>query len=346
MVYDDAMNGHRYILAALLIVAGLGPAAAAETPPRNPAVEIRPATTYVFKTESLLGEIRPDLPKPGVVRCRHLPSQYEVLPEVPDHALLMPEWLLSREKGRQGIFWAPLHARPKVTLSDGSVRFHVTAKQTRDWNMDVTFHYTPRRDWIDFECRIVPHLAIRDFEFFFASYVIEDMESTWVSAATGKGEVFKKIDNRKTVPWGPVYTVTRDAKAKKYLSDGRWTLPPKAAGKELWQDYYFKRPILIAMKESTGLTVVTMVDPAVCTAAGGPAPQDGNGPRLHDLRRPGAGEAACGASPRCHSQDRPLSRRRGRNRQDVARVRRLIATARVDVDHAEVTGALTGENRQ
>ncbi len=95
------------------------------------------------------------------------------------------------------------------------------------------------------------------------------MESTWVSAATSEGEVFKKIDCRNTVPWGSVFTVARDAKAKAYLTDGRWNLSPKESGKDLWQDYYFKRPILIAMKESTGMALVTMVDPKVCSLLAG-----------------------------------------------------------------------------
>ena len=230
---------------------------------------IQPTPVYYFQTQQLRGAIRAVLPKPGVVQCRHKPSQYDVVPQVPLHALLMPEWLLRPGNGREGIFWRPLSARPQVTVKHGSVFFHVGAEQTKRWNMDVTFRYTPERDWIDFECKVIPHAAIDAFEFFIASYVSEDMESTWVSAATPEGEVFKKIDCRRTMPWGSVFTVARDAKAKALLSDGRWNLPPQEAGKDLWQDYYFKRPILIAMNESTGMAVVTMVDPKVCSLLAG-----------------------------------------------------------------------------
>jgi len=230
---------------------------------------IHPTITYSFSTAKLHGEIRPQLPKPGIVRCRYKPTDYNVLPEIPMHALLMPEWLLKPGNGRKGFFWPPLRAKPAVTIDGGSIVFHVDARQTKDWNMDVTFRYTPERDWFDFECTIIPHVAIKDFEFFIASYITEDMESTWVSAATSKGEVFKKIDCRRTRPWGSVYTVARDAKAKANLQDGRWQLSPREAGTDLWQDYFFARPILIAMKESTGLAVVTMVDPAVCSLLAG-----------------------------------------------------------------------------
>jgi len=230
---------------------------------------IHPTSTYTFDTQQLNGEIRPYLPKPGIVRCRHKPTQFDIVPEIPMHALLMPEWLLRAGKGRQGIFWHPLCVQPRVSVERGSVFFHVGAEQTQDWNMDVTFRYTPKRDWIDFECQIVPHVAIQDFEFFIASYVTEAMESTWVSAAVAGGEEFKKLDCRRTEPWGSVFTVARDAQAKAYLSDGRWNLPQREAGKDLWQDFYFRRPVLVAMDEATGLAVIIMVDPNVCSLLGG-----------------------------------------------------------------------------
>ncbi len=230
---------------------------------------IEPSVVYNFQSEFLRGEIRAGGPQPGVVRCRHKPTGYETVPHMPLHALLMPEWLLKPGNGRKGIFWPPVKAVPRVSVDQGSIVFHVAAKQMQDWNMDVTFRYTPARDWIDFECKIVPHVQIKDFEIFIASYVIEDMESTWVSAAMPSGEQFRKIDCRKTVPWGSVYTVARDAVAKAYLLDGRWDLPPREAGRDLWQDYHFARPILIAMKETTGLAVVTMVDPKVCSLLAG-----------------------------------------------------------------------------
>ncbi|MBI4531053.1 MAG: hypothetical protein HY709_05975 [Candidatus Latescibacteria bacterium] len=230
---------------------------------------IRPTITYVFETESLSGEIRPDLPKPGVVRCRHKPSGFEVLPEVPLHALLMPEWLLRPGSGRHGIFWAPCKAKPEVFLEGESVVFHVIAEQTREWNMDITFRYRPGPDWVDFICTILPGSAIDAFEFFFASYINEEMESTWVSAAFPDGESWQKLDNRNTEPWGPPYFVARDEKARAYLDDGRWNLPGKAAGNGLRPDWYYARPIVVATQESTGLAAVTLVEPGVCTLLGG-----------------------------------------------------------------------------
>ena len=252
--------GFSVLLPSTAIITAIIPSAAAEPPTMT-----RRGLATVVETSHLLCEIRPDVRKRGVVRCRYKPSGYEVVPDVPKHALLMPEWLLRPGSGRHGIFWEPLNARPNVTVEEGSVVFSVSADQTKDWNMDVSFRYTPRRDWIDFECRIVPHVAIKDFEFLFASYIIEDMESTWVSAAMPTGEVFKKIDNRRTVPYGPPFSITRDAKTKAYLTDGRWKLSGAEASKELWQDFFYKRPILIAMKESTGLAAVTLVDPKTCT---------------------------------------------------------------------------------
>jgi hypothetical protein len=256
----------RIILATCVVLVA---ATSLTTQQSDSAKTTRRGSTTVIETSHLLCEIRPDRPKPGVVRCRYKSTGYEVVPDFPKHALLMPEWLLKPGTSRQGIFWAPLKARPKVTVEKGSVVFSVSAKQTKHWNMDVSFRYTPKRDWIDFECRMHPHVTVKDFELFIASYVINDMESTWVSAVDATGsEVFKKLNNR-AVPQRTTYAIVRDAKAKKHLSDGRWPLNGKLAGRELCELFYFKRPILIALKESTGLAVITMVDPKFCSLLAG-----------------------------------------------------------------------------
>jgi len=62
---------------------------------------IRAITTYPFETEWLIGEIRcHDVHKPGVIYLVHKGDPkpaytpgYDLLPEVPRQALLMPEWL-------------------------------------------------------------------------------------------------------------------------------------------------------------------------------------------------------------------------------------------------------------
>lgn len=228
---------------------------------------IRPTLTYVFETECLKGEIRADTRKPGVIQCRHKPTKFDVLPEVPFQALLMPEWLLRPANRREGIFWAPCNARPEVFLDGDGVVFHVSAEQTRDWNMELTFHYLPGPDWIDFRCEIVPGTAIDGFEFFFASYISEEMESTWVPAAMPDGESWQKFDNRK--PERRSYWVARDERARGYLNDGRWNYPGKEAGAGLRPQWCYARPILVAMQESAGLAAVTMVEPEVCSLLAG-----------------------------------------------------------------------------
>ncbi|MBI4553900.1 MAG: hypothetical protein HY710_16655 [Candidatus Latescibacteria bacterium] len=230
---------------------------------------IRPTITYRFETDYLIGEIRPDLPKAGVVLCRHKPSGFELLPEPPLHALLMPEWLMRPGQRREGIFWNPCWARPDVRVEGEGVVFHVPATQTREWNIDVTFRYAPGPDWIDLSCTLVPGSAIDDFEFFFASYINEAMERTYVSAALPDGESWQWLDNRKTKPYGPPYFIVRDERARQYLEDGRWHLGGNAREKGLEPDWYYARPILLAMQESTGLAAVTLVEPQVCTLLGG-----------------------------------------------------------------------------
>lgn len=69
---------------------------------------IRAITTYPFETEWLIGEIRcHDVHKPGVIYLVHKGDPklaytpgYDLLPEVPRQALLMPEWLATSRTTR------------------------------------------------------------------------------------------------------------------------------------------------------------------------------------------------------------------------------------------------------
>ena len=229
---------------------------------------IRPTLTFAYETRDLQGEIRAELPKPGVVRCRHKPSSLEILPEVPLHALLMPEWLM-RPGVRHGIYWEPCKARSIVGVEGDSVVFHVTSDQTGEWEVDFKFRFTPGPDYIDFSCTMFPSQPIDAFEFFFASYTTETLESTWISANLPNGESFEKLDNRNTPPWGPPYFIPRDNDAREQLHDGRWSRLGLDGGGALLPGWCFARPILVAMQEATGIAAVTLVDPAVCTLLGG-----------------------------------------------------------------------------
>jgi len=231
---------------------------------------IRAIKTYPFETEWLLGEIRYDVPKPtieykpGVVYLAHKGQPkpphkpgYDLLPEVPRQALLMPEWLKKSNRS-DGIFWSPCHAEATSRLERDTVVFTVEADQTRDWDLSIEFRYTPGPDWIDFEMRLMPNRAHEDFDFFFASYVIEDMESTWVPALIDGNEEWRKLDNRTTEPWGRMYGVPRDERYRRQIFDGRYGDLQDTGGIE---DYCYSRPIIVCHKQDTGLACVTLVEP-------------------------------------------------------------------------------------
>lgn len=259
-----------------LLMAGLlawsGAAAASAT--------IASIETFMFETEGLWGEIRAvnpiyvDLPKPGVVICRHKESGLDVLPDIPFQSLLMPEWLLRPGQSRQGIFWGPTEAnpakwgplpeKPEVRAEGQSVVFRFTRAQTRDWNMDIVFRYTPGPDWIDLVCEILPGTDINGFEFLFASYITNAMDATWLPQATGSGEEWKLLDNRRFPGFG--YQIAGNDAGWAYLHDGRWKGTPEVdRGDVLLPEWRFARPILVALQSSTGLAVVTLVDPSVCS---------------------------------------------------------------------------------
>lgn len=227
-------------------------------------MKVRTIHTYPFETDCLLGEIRCDLPKPGVIYLAHKgePSPphkpgYDLLPEVPRQALLMPEWL--KTCGRSdGIFWKPCEAKATTCLESDTVIFKVAADQTRDWDFSVEFRYTPGPDWIDFEMRLLPNKEYKDFDLFFASYIIEDMESTWVPALIDGNEEWRKLDNRNTEPWGRMYGVPHDKAYRQKIFDGRYGDMKDRSGIE---DYCYSRPIIVCHKQDTGLACVTLVEP-------------------------------------------------------------------------------------
>ena len=232
---------------------------------------IRTINTFPFETEFLLGEIRCDVPKPtisykpGVIylahkaepRPPHKPG-YDLLPEVPRQALLMPEWLKTENRS-DGIFWNPCHAQADSFLDLETVVFKVDAGQTLDWDLAVEFRYTPGPDWIDLEMRLLPNRAHEGFDFFFASYIVEDMESTWVPALIDGKEEWRKLDNRKTEPWGRMYGVPRDDTYRQMMFDGRYAGVEEDRGGI--EDYCYSRPIIVCHKQETGLACVTLIEP-------------------------------------------------------------------------------------
>ena len=147
----------------------------------------------------------------------------------------------------------------------GEIRCHevhkpgvIYADQTRDWNFSVEFRYTPGPDWIDFEMRLQPNTSHRDFDFFFASYLIEDMESTWVPASIDGREEWRKLDNRRSEPWGNMYHVPRDDAYRQLLYDGRYRDAEDNPGVA---DFHYSRPILVCHKQASGLACVTLIEP-------------------------------------------------------------------------------------
>lgn len=254
------------LVAVFLVGAACAYAAEAGVHPSSVVVEV---PTFQFDTANLFGEIRApgpvyrDLPKPGVVLCRHKPSGTDVVPEVPFHALLMPEWLLRPGRPREGIFWGPLNAKADVAVEADSVVFRIPRAATGSWEFDAVFRYSPGPDWIDFSCTLEPGVSIPDFEFLFASYIDSRFDETWMPVSTADGEVWRTLD-RGDLKHG--YQIAGDAESHTFLTDGRWADTPEIERGIIDRpDWFFARPILIALERSTGLAVVTLVEPARCT---------------------------------------------------------------------------------
>ena len=106
--------------------------------------------------------------------------------------------------------------------------------------------------------RLLPNKAHQGFDFFFASYIIEDMESTWVPALIDGKEEWRKLDNRNTEPWGRMYGVPRDEDYRQKIFDGRYSGVKENPGGI--EDYCYSRPILVCHNQESGLACVTLVE--------------------------------------------------------------------------------------
>ena len=231
---------------------------------------VRTIDTYPFETKWLLGEIRCYVPepiqiyKPGVVYLLHKgePKRqntpgYDLVPEVPRQALLMPEYLMKPHR-IDSIFWKSCRATAHTRLDGNTVVFSVAADQTSDWDLSVDFRYTPGPDWIDFEMRLMPNVEHDDFDLLIASYITEDMESTWIPAFIEGKEVWRKLDNRNAKPFGRMYGVPRDEEYRPKIYDGRYG---PLIEKPAIEAYCYSRPIIVSQKEDSGLACVIMVEP-------------------------------------------------------------------------------------
>ncbi len=206
---------------------------------------------YEFDTGKIFGNVRPTSHYHGVSGLAHRSFPDNLVR--PENALLNAEYYIRPGRDRTMIP-RRLSSERKTTheLANGSVRVHFPPEPEFQLGLDLT--YSVRDDVVDMDMTIDPTMDVPGFEIFFASYVCEALEETWVplSGADGLPE-WKRLCNRGQV--GSIFGIMRDVSMRGKLPDGYPDLPVDVAERP------FSEPILVARDSTLGLALVFLCDP-------------------------------------------------------------------------------------
>ena len=206
---------------------------------------------YEFDTGKIFGNVRPFSHYHGVSGLAHRSFPVDLVR--PENALLNAEYYIRPGSGRTMVPRA-LSAERRTTheLMDGSVHVHFPPEPEFQLKLDLT--YSVRDDAVDMEMAIDPGMDVPGFEIFFASYVCEALEETWVPLSSPDGsQDWKRLSNRGQV--GGIFGIVRDVSMREQLPDAYPDLPVDV------EDRPFSEPILVARDSTLGLALVFLCDP-------------------------------------------------------------------------------------
>ena len=215
---------------------------------------------YEFDTGEIMGGIQPYMNYHGICGLMH--RDYRVGVVRHNKAFLNAEYYL---KPGSGMVMYPrrLSLARKVAheLSEDGVAIHFPEEPEFRFAMDLV--YRPHGDAVDLKMIIRPSVNIRRFEVFFASYVAEDFDETWVSLGNADGtRTWTRLDNR--VEINRTFGIVRDRRSREMLRDGRYGDPVRGLHRDL-EDRDFSLPVLAARNSSNGFTLVFLCDPVHTT---------------------------------------------------------------------------------
>jgi len=209
--------------------------------------------SYEFDTGELFGRITPYGDYHGLAGLQHRSDPVNLVR--PGNSFLNAEYYIRSGMDRQ--FLPRQISRSKRTtheLLDDSVVLHFPPEP--DYALALDLAYTIQGDTIDLAMTIRPTKDVPDFEIFFASYVCESLDETWVPLVGPDGaREWKKLNNRREV--GSLFGVMRDAAQLGLLPA---ELPDASIEVE---NQPFSEPILVARDSRRGLALVFLCDPHV-----------------------------------------------------------------------------------
>jgi len=215
---------------------------------------------YEFDTGEIIGGIQPYMNYHGVCGLMH--RDYKVEPVRHYKAFLNAEYYLRPGSGMK-MYPRIMSQAKEITheLVDDSVILRFPAEP--DFGLEMDLAYRASGDAVDCDMVIRPSIEIPRFEIFFASYVVEAFDETWVPLVGADGsESWVKLNNR--VELNRTFGVARDSDAIEMKGDGRYGDLSKNLHRDI-EDRFYSKPILVARNSTNGFSIIFLLDPKVTT---------------------------------------------------------------------------------
>ena len=207
---------------------------------------------YEFDTGQLLCDIEPYGRYHGIKGLMHIDELVNIVS--PSTAFLNAEYY--QKPGYSKNLPRQITLERKVThkLSGNTVTLHFPTESEFGLEMDLA--YTAYGDTVDMQMTISPTKDVPGFEIFFASYICEALDETWVPLKNSdKSEQWVKLNNREVFP--KAFYVARDSRL--YGRSRKLSKLPEC--ESVFKDRFFSKPILVARNSASGFALIFLCDP-------------------------------------------------------------------------------------
>jgi hypothetical protein len=231
---------------------------------------------YVFDTGILTGGIEPFSYYHGLCGLMHTDIKLNTVQT--GKALLNAEYFVSPATGsseQRRPLMVPRtvsHARETAHSRDNT-SVVISFPPEPEYEIPMKLTYTPLGDSVDLLVELLPQRNLSGFEIFFASYICEDFDETWVclkdrdTVNRGGSPAWKRLDNREVM--NSVFRIPRDPASVLLMEDGRWGKSLPLLPKVDTGNTFFYHPIMVARNSRTGFALVFLLSPESTSALAG-----------------------------------------------------------------------------
>tara|TARA_B100001123_G_scaffold446722_1_gene602003 strand:+ start:6175 stop:7023 length:849 start_codon:yes stop_codon:yes gene_type:complete len=215
---------------------------------------------YEFDTGEIMGGIQPYMNYHGVCGLMH--RDYKVEPIRHYKAFLNAEYYLRPGSGMV-MYPRQMSLAGKISHDNTDDTVNLRFPSEPDFGLEMDLSYRAQGDAVDCDMVIRPSKEIPKFEIFFASYIVEAFDETWVPLKNEDGsESWELLDNRVEV--NRTFGIARDVDAIEMRGDGRYGDPARGLHRDV-EDRFYSKPILVARNSTNGFSLIFLLDPISTT---------------------------------------------------------------------------------